>query len=170
MDNTGAHGMSRIPKWVMCGVCGEVIWAGPSNFSVEGKPLNRECGCRATIVVPTQGRGFVRWDKQAYRYAAEEEVRAAHRRSANKAASLAAEAPGVPKNMREQVYLDALNEVAKALIATFEAEVAAYPKEPVVEYAEEDEVLVAPVPVTAKPTTIGQVYSAHWKDVEEGNG
>ena len=162
--------MPNIPKWVMCGVCGEMLWAGPSNYSIEGKPLPRECGCRATIVVPTQERGFVQWDQQAYRYAAEESVRAEHRKKALKAASLAAEAPGVPNPMREEVYSDALREAQVSLDAAFATEVEKYPTEPEIEYAEQDEVLVAPVPVPAKPTTVAQIYSSHWKDVEEGNG
>lgn len=50
-----------VPKWVMCMVCGDVIYGGPSAF-----PLPRECSCKATIVVPKEDRGYVKWKPEEY--------------------------------------------------------------------------------------------------------
>ena len=45
----------------MCLLCGDVIYGGPSNFS-----MIRTCSCEATAVQPTAERGFVMWDKAKY--------------------------------------------------------------------------------------------------------
>lgn len=68
----------RQPKWVMCGVCGAVIYGGKSSF-----PIARICDgelphdpkeehpdkirCRATAVFTgAKGRVGIKWDKQVY--------------------------------------------------------------------------------------------------------
>ena len=57
----------RTPKYAMCMVCGNVIYAGPGM-----NPIPRECDpqCAATIVIPGEERGFVRWDQAKYKAAA----------------------------------------------------------------------------------------------------
>lgn len=59
---------SQPPKWVMCLLCGDVIWGGPSIH-----PMPRECSCKATVVVPRIDRGYVRWDAERYKAAGETE-------------------------------------------------------------------------------------------------
>lgn len=62
MDTTGATDIgNKIPKWAMCMVCGDVIYAGPGFH-----PLPRECECGATVVLPREDRGYVKWDPVRY--------------------------------------------------------------------------------------------------------
>lgn len=49
------------PEYAMCMVCGDVLYAGPGM-----NPIPRECECKATIVIPTEERGFVRWSEELY--------------------------------------------------------------------------------------------------------
>lgn len=70
-------------KWVMCGVCGETIYGGPSKFGIvrfcdgempgiTGDDSETEQAditkirCHATAVVPTKKGAVVRWDKALY--------------------------------------------------------------------------------------------------------
>lgn len=171
MDDYGAHGMTRRPKWVMCGVCGELLWGGPSNFFIEGRPIPRECRCRATRVIATQERGYVQWDKNAYAQAAQEQIADAARKAARVAAEHAgrkAKESGAPQEVVEEAYTEAFSSTLNLALAKAPEEIKKYPMEPEVEYAEPDEVLIPPPPVPAQPTTIGNIYKQHWSDLESG--
>jgi hypothetical protein len=49
------------PKWVMCPLCEDVVYAGPSVWGFD-----RFCKCEATFVRPTNTRGYVHWNKAMY--------------------------------------------------------------------------------------------------------
>ena len=52
---------SKPPKWVYCPVCGDRLYGGPSFQQIP-----RECECGATVVVPKEDRGYVKWDDKRY--------------------------------------------------------------------------------------------------------
>lgn len=155
------------PKWCMCMVCGDVIYAGPGFH-----PIPRECGCKATRVVPTLERGFVQWDRQMYKDAAIREgervlarvTMEAVRRAAAEAVSFGYEEGS---NEYKQAVHEAKQAVAQRAKEITDAEIGSFPTEPEIEYAAEGEQLYAHEPV-APPSTITQIYQKHWQDVEAG--
>lgn len=155
--------LSRPPKWVMCGVCGDVIWGGPGFH-----PIPRECTCRATRVVPREDRGFVQWNAQMYQDAAKEQALLAVRKSVLNIATEAArraEAMGAAEEDIKLAYSQAREEAEARMGPVYEAELNGAPREPEVEYMAEGEEYVAQPPVAA-PTTIADIYKKHWADIE----
>lgn len=51
----------RVPKWVLCLVCGDLLYGGPGLH-----PVPRECPCGNTVVIPRRDRGYVKWNQDAY--------------------------------------------------------------------------------------------------------
>lgn len=165
MDSRGAANISRPPKWVMCMVCGDVIYGGPGFH-----PIPRECTCKATRVVPREDRGYVQWDKEKYYEGARENVMAAITKAIQREAIEAAsklEKLGAPEEDIKTAYKNAREEAEKRLLSTVDEEIRKAPMEPEIEYVNEGERLEARIPV-APPTTISDIYKRHWEQVERG--
>lgn len=153
------------PHWAMCMVCGEVLYAGPGI-----NPIPRECGCKATRVLPREERGYVQWDKKAYAAAAEKQandtreriIREAKIAEATKLKSLGFSAEDIQAQLADVVEK-----------ATAEAEAAAkfelenFPKEPEVEYTEDElDPGATRRPVTSR--TLSAALKGHYDRINAG--
>lgn len=124
-----------IPKHAMCMVCGDVIYAGPGI-----NPIPRECQCKATIVIPMEDRGYVRWDPKAYEAGAKAQAEKTRDRILREAAVAAKEKYSSLGFSEEEVLSavkDAMEEAKPQANQAYELELANAPKEPDIEYTEE---------------------------------
>lgn len=125
----------------------------------------------ATRVLATAERGFVQWDKKAYRAHAEQAVTEYIQQRSTEAAMEALEkarANNVPPEELPNIYRIALANTRSEIEKKRAAMVAEYPTEPEIEYAGPDEVLPTSVPEPVAPSSLNQIYQQHWQDAERG--
>lgn len=128
--------MTKQAKWVMCPVCDDVVYGGPGMNQIE-----RECKCRATVVIPLKDRGLVRWNGAAYKQAAIDRGQKTANRILREAATAEAEKLTNLGFDEEQVREGAKEAMVRArpeAEAAQKYEVENFPTEPEVEWTEEE--------------------------------
>ena len=157
------------PQWVMCMVCGDVLYGGPGL-----NPIPRECGCTATRVVPLENRGVPQWDVAQYEANAENLAAEARDAVFKQAFKEAAEAFIKEHGLWDADLPEAAEviEKAKARVAwaaqqEYERVKTEAPREPEIEYTEEQLDPMA-TRVAVPETTLDDVYKSHMNDLIQG--
>ena len=124
-----------VPKWVMCMVCGDVLYGGPGV-----NPIPRECGCHSTMVLPMEDRGYVRWNKHNYEAAAAKQAQETRDKILRQAAIEEAEmlkSFGMDKDQVQAGAAQAMEKARPEADRAAQFELDNFPKEPEVEYTDE---------------------------------
>lgn len=158
------------PHWVMCTVCGDIIYAGPGI-----NPIPRECKCMATRVIPLEDRGVVQWSPELYEAAAREAAQKAKdkilRQAMKDAVKTKMDELGplfdlADDEVQEAIQLS-IERVTWAAQQDYDKVYADAPKEPEIEYTE-DQLDPMAGRVAVPETTINDVYKAHMDDLNKG--
>ncbi len=155
--------MDRQAKWVMCMVCGGVIYGGPGFH-----PIPRECECGATVVVPLETHGSVRWDQQKYAAGAKKQAERTRRKIIQEAEDKVIEEFKARRGphfkwddptLEDALQLARRNAEGPANMAA-QYELDHFPTQPEVEWTQPGEVLEPHIPA-APPITIDAIYNQH---------